>query len=241
MCSCRLRLNPHIEGKGEVGLLDFLKQHLGVRSVASQHKSFVRPHWRRIYTTNYDSVFETAAREEGRRIRSLILTPRIPAPEAGETDCVHLNGFLSWANAQNLNSTLILSETAYLTNRFMESTWASLFRSDVEAARAVVFAGYSLADLDIGRILVAVESVRKKCVFIVRQDPSLALRTTIRHFGLVSPIGGVQPAAQVLEAIIKEHQPAPRRDCFSELSTARWITSQRQPRRRPRTISSISL
>jgi hypothetical protein len=117
-------------------------------------------------------------------------------------------------NARNLNSDLILSETANLTNRFAETTWASLLRSDVEAARAVVFAGYSLADLDIGRILIALEDVRRKCVFIVRPEPSRVLRTTIEKFGTVAPIG-VQAAAQQLDIVGETHEPAPRHLEFS--------------------------
>jgi hypothetical protein len=101
----------YAEKKGEVGLLHFLKEKLGVREVAAHHKVFAAPNWRRVYTTNYDEVFETAVRLVGRRVRPLILTPRIPQAERGETDCIHINGYLPWANAQNLTSNLILSET----------------------------------------------------------------------------------------------------------------------------------
>jgi tetratricopeptide (TPR) repeat protein len=219
----------YVKSKGEVGLLEFLNQHLGVRSVALHHKSFARPNWRRIYTTNYDSVFETAAREEGRRVRPLILSPQIPAPESGEIDCIHINGFLRWANAQNLNSTVILSETAYLTNRFVESPWAWLLRSDLEAARAVIFAGYSLADLDIGRILVAVESVKRKCVFIVGPNPSLASRTTIEKFGILCPVAGVEPAAEILNSVAKVHEPTGRHVDFSSFRAVPEIAVPANP------------
>ena len=204
----------YVKSKGEVGLLDFLNQHLGVQTVGAHHRSFARPKWRRIYTTNYDAVFETAAHEEGRRIRPLVLTPRIPPTKNDETDCVHLNGYLPWANAQNLDAELILSETAYLTNRFLESSWVSLLRSDIEAARAVIFAGYSLADLDIGRILIALDRIKRKCVFLVAPEPSRALRTTIEKFGTVAPIG-VHAAAQGLDLVAESHEPTPRRPEFT--------------------------
>jgi len=151
--------------KGRVGLIDFLNQQLGVREIAAYHKVFGQPSWRRIYTTNYDEVFETAARQVGRQVRSLILAPRLPTPERGQIDCIHINGFLPWANAENLDSMLVLSETAYLTTRFLESPWALLLRSDIEAARAVIFAGYSLADLDISRTVVAVEREKEVRVY----------------------------------------------------------------------------
>jgi hypothetical protein len=79
----------YVKSKGEVGLLDFLNQRLGVKTVAPHHRSFARPKWRRIYTTNYDAVFETAAHEEGRRIRPLVLTPRIPPAKVSRpTVCI---------------------------------------------------------------------------------------------------------------------------------------------------------
>jgi hypothetical protein len=116
----------YIERRYQAGLLAFLNQHLGVKAVAAHHQSFARPNWRRIYTTNYDDVFERAAKAEKKEVQTMTLTPRIPAPEEGRLDCIHINGFLPWADPANLDSTLILSETAYLTNRFNETPWASL-------------------------------------------------------------------------------------------------------------------
>ena len=205
----------YINTRYGAGLLNFLNQHLGVKSIAPHHQSFARPNWRRIYTTNYDEVFEKAAKAEHKEVRTLTLTPRIPEPETGKIDCIHINGFLPWADPANLNSTLILSETAYLTNRFAETPWASQFRSDVDAARAVIFAGYSIADLDIGRILVAVDNLHKKCVFIIGPNPTIVQRTTLQKFGTISPIPGVVDAAKVLDAILKNHRPAPRTVTFS--------------------------
>jgi hypothetical protein len=111
----------YVKRKYEVGLLTFLNRHLGVKNIGPHHQSFARPNWRRVYTTNYDDVFERAAKAEEKEVRTLALTPRIPNPEKGKVDCIHINGFLPWTDPANLNSTLILSETAYLTNRFAET------------------------------------------------------------------------------------------------------------------------
>jgi hypothetical protein len=192
-----------VQRKGEVALLSYLTLHLGVQSVATYHELFAVPKWRRIWTTNYDAVMELAAFNVGTKIRPLSITPSIPRPESGTIDCVHINGYLPSANVQNLNAALVLSETAILTNRFAESQWAALLRSDMDAARAVVFAGYSVADLDITRILVAAESLQRKCVFIVGPNPGLASRTTIGKFGRIAPFAGVKAAANTIEHIIK--------------------------------------
>jgi hypothetical protein len=216
----------YIKRKYEVGLLTFLNQHLGVKSVGAGHRSFAKPNWRRIYTTNYDDVFERAAKAEAKEVRTLALTPRIPNPEKGKVDCIHINGFLPWADPVNLNSTLILSETAYLTNRFMETPWASLFRTDIEAARAVIFAGYSVADLHIGSVLIAVESLRKKSVFIVGPNPTIVQKTTLEKFGTISAVPSVANAATILDEVIKNHRPAPRHITFRSLQKRQVIVGR---------------
>src|ERR1019366_7606805 len=59
----------YIRERGAVGLLAFLERHLGVQEVACYHRTFARVPWQRVYTTNYDEVFEKAAREVGSGIR----------------------------------------------------------------------------------------------------------------------------------------------------------------------------
>jgi hypothetical protein len=205
----------YIKRRYQSGLLAFLNQQLGVKAIAGHHQSFARPNWRRVYTTNYDEVFERAAKAENKDVRPLTLAPRIPKSEKGRIDCIHINGFLPSADPANLDSTLILSETAYLTNRFSETPWASQFRSDIDAARAVIFAGYSVADLHIGGILVAVKDIQKKCVFIVGPNPTILQRTTLERFGTISTISGVADAAKVLDEVVSRHKPTPRHITFS--------------------------
>ena len=190
---------------GEVGLLAFLNDHLGIGEVAAHHKLFARVPWKRAYTTNYDEVFEAAARAEGRTVHVKVANEDTKLPLNG-VSLVHLTGYLPYANPQNLNQSLILAETSYLTSRLIASPWSILLQSDVEAARAVIFVGYSMADLDIARILVAVENIRRKCVFVVGPAPSLALRTTLSKFGTLSS-ADLQEAARLLDTISKTHVP----------------------------------
>lgn len=199
--------------RGDVGLLGFLKGHLGVREVAPHHEVFAKLKWRRVYTTNYDDVFETAARAAGQSARPLVLTPAIPPPDTNSVDCIHINGYLPSTNAANLHEQLVLSETAYLTDRFTASAWAGLLRSDAKAARAILFVGYSMADLDIGRVLAAVSGLKDKCVFIVGHGPSLATRTKLRPFGTLAEITSAEASA-VIEQIAATHVASPRRVDF---------------------------
>lgn len=214
--------------RGNVGLLSFLKGHLGVREVAPHHKVFAQIKWRRVYTTNYDEVFEKAAREVGKIVRTLVLTPDIPPPERDRIDCVHINGFLPWTNSANLHDQLVLSETAYLTNRFTESAWAGLLRSDTKAARAVLFVGYGMADLDIGRVLAAVSELKDKCVFVVGPRPSLATRTKLEPFGTLAEITGAEVSA-IINQISTTHVASSRRIDFISFRHINSIAASTAP------------
>lgn len=215
-----------IQRKGELGLLQYLNEHLGVKSVAHHHELFAIPKWRRVWTTNYDAVMESAAKVAGTKIRPLTLTSFIPPAEAGTVDCVHINGYLPSASVRNLNDALVLSETSIITSKFAETTWAALLRSDLESARAVIFAGYSAADLDITRILVAVETLQRKCVFIVGPNPTLASRTTINKFGRIAPFAGIEATSGVLSDVIKTHKPQRRRVTFTSFRQLKVSTDR---------------
>ena len=78
----------------------------------------------------------------------------LPQEFAPQSDvCVHLNGFARGLTADKLDAELKLTTTSYLSETVAESPWSYLFRSDVRAARAVIFLGYSMYDIDIQRIL----------------------------------------------------------------------------------------
>ena len=163
--------------KGRVGLLQFLEDHLNATTVTEQHKSFCRVKWRRIYSTNYDDVFEKACDEAGVRVESFALSSSvndINIPD-GKLQCVHLNGYLPTCNVANVDDQLTLSDTSYATGKFLGSPWRPILIDDFRSAKAIIFVGYSLSDLDVKRVLVA-QAVRSKTVFVTKPNPSLVLR-----------------------------------------------------------------
>src|SRR5208282_5761831 len=71
----------------------------------------------------------------------------------------------------------------YLTASIMDSSWAVLFRQDLESAQSVFFVGYSIYDLDIKRILWEHEGLKKKCFFVLGASPDPGTARRVARFG----------------------------------------------------------
>jgi tetratricopeptide (TPR) repeat protein len=141
--------------------------------------------WRRIYTTNYDNILETAYGAEGKTLRPVTLDDEIRNTPKDGTLCVHLNGFVGRLSRQNVLSSMKLTDTSYLTASVADSPWATMLRQDLDLAQAVFFIGYSAADLDIRRILFEKDSLRNKSFFAVGRSPDLVTERRAGRFGTV--------------------------------------------------------
>jgi hypothetical protein len=170
---------------GEDALVAELQQDFTAKQVLHAHLQVARVPWKRIYTTNYDNVAETAYSGEGRTITSVTLSDHIQDVPRDNTLCVHLNGYVGRVNRDTVLSEIKLTDTSYLTASILDSSWTVLFRQDLESAQAVFFVGYSASDLDIRRILWEHEALKKKCFFFlgVAPDPSTARR--VARFGAI--------------------------------------------------------
>lgn len=109
--------------------------------------------WRRVYTTNYDDVFELAYSNIDKRVDSV--TPLDDTSKISKKNllCVHLNGFIRRTDEGSVWNDLKLTQPSYDSGSAMETDWGSLFRADLQAAQSVFFVGYSLADIDVRRLL----------------------------------------------------------------------------------------
>ena len=171
---------------GEEQLIQELKGEFTVTEITATHKQIAMIPWRRVYTTNYDNVLETAYSQLGRHIRAVTLSA--PArlrrnDEASETLCVHLNGFVESLTRDTIGSELKLTDTSYLTASVSDSPWATLFRQDLRLARAVFFLGYSLSDLDIRRIINESPQLQEKCFFIIGDQADDSIERRVSRFG----------------------------------------------------------
>jgi hypothetical protein len=94
----------------------------------------------------------------------------------------------------------------------LENEWYRFFKNDMLFASSIIFVGYSMYDLDIGRIVFADSSLSSKTHFIVRENPTREEVLTLQAFGTVHPIGIDGLAARILAL---SAEPAPERANFS--------------------------
>lgn len=159
------------EAHGEDKLIQELEQEFTVRTCAAFHMEILRFPWKRIYTTNYDNVAETAAAAVSKRLTPVTLSDKVRDIPKTSPLCVHLSGYVQRLAKSNLRSEIKLTDTSYLTSSFADSPWAVVFRQDVDVARAIFIVGFSLSDLDIRRVLFESAALKEKCFFVMGKSP----------------------------------------------------------------------
>lgn len=171
---------------GKDRITDELQQEFTVKQVSPAQIEVLRHPWKRIYTTNYDNVAESAAAQAGKKLTPATLSDTVHALPKTGTLCVHLNGFIDRLNVPTLDSEIKLTDTSYLTNIVAESPWAVTLRQDMDAARAIFFVGYSTADIDIRRLLYERPALKDKSFFVIGpQDDPVAVQKILR-FGTIT-------------------------------------------------------
>jgi len=185
-------------------LLGEMKHEFTASSIAHFQEEIALIPWKRIYTTNYDNVIETAFASRGKALHSVTLSDQIRDFPKDQPICVHLNGYIGKVNRSNLLSEIKLTETSYLTTEVADSKWATLFRQDLAAAEAVYYLGYSLWDLDIKRILFEDSQLRAKSYFAVGQAPTQALAKKIERFGMNMGLGAAEMIGQIRSTVVTD-------------------------------------
>ena len=177
-------------------LFDLLISRYTATTFTVDQSAIASPAWRRIYTTNYDNVIELCLGAAKRPFRSQTLgdTPTTPPPE--HIDVVHLNRFIHRTTVHTIQSDLRLTSLSYASTELSASPWALGFRTDIRFSKAAVFVGYSLADLDITRLISPEPAFTDKCVFIVSTTPSSRDKLRLPHFGTMIP-KGIANAAEI--------------------------------------------
>lgn len=171
-----------VRSQGQPALNSELIIEFRATEVAKYHVSVARVPWRRVYTTNYDTVFELASSKAENIFRAVSLS-EIPRDfDPGEHICVHLNGYV-----ERLTSTsgdeIRLTDTSYITTSVDSSPWANALRADLSRAKSVFFVGYSLTDLDISRLLSSTDDLENKTFFIVGPTPTARTQTRASRYG----------------------------------------------------------
>ncbi|EHH1192024.1 hypothetical protein J7G23_004555, partial [Vibrio vulnificus] len=194
-----------IIAKGASVIIDTLKKEYTIKSVSESHKLIAAKNWKRVYTTNYDRVFEVATNELGKHCDSVSILQN-PASITSDAQCIHLNEIIDNLDIDTLGSDFKLTESSYISpERVERSKWKNSLRLDFEQSTAIFFVGYSLADLDIKFLLgELLESIKDKVYFIVKPNEDKKSKFLLGKFGHVLDIGVDEFAKLVSECMSDE-------------------------------------
>ena len=151
-----------------IRLIEKLQDYFICNTYEPYHAIIADIEWLRVYTTNYDDVFEKAAREvnPSKNIRTKTLkdsTRNITKENA----IIHLNGYIRNLTEDKLENEFKLTTKSYMVDEFLESEWCGLFKLDISNAGAIIFIGTSFEyDLDLQRIFYANRELKEKTIFI---------------------------------------------------------------------------
>ncbi|MCQ4314252.1 SIR2 family protein [Pseudomonas stutzeri] len=180
----------HIKKFGSSGLIELLKKEFTIIKTPPDVDTICSIPWRRFYTTNYDQSIETSRAKLGKVTECIDIDYNAAEYYKRESLCIHLNGSINNLTDETLNDSFKLSASSYISpDSFLKSPWNYFFKKDLERAAAIVFAGYSLYDIDIQKVLYENEYLKEKTYFITRPEPSSKTIFTLSNFGHVLPIG----------------------------------------------------
>jgi SIR2-like domain len=172
-------------------LITLLEQLYTAADISASHRRMPEIRWSHIYTTNYDNVLEQSYLQAHKKLVPVTAEKDSRDYVSKRNVCVHINGYIDELTPTTLNSSFKLTNGSYLTESFLGSNWAFMFRRAVETVRAVFFVGYSMYDLDIQRIMFQSGVSKEKIFFIERpglsEDQKLDLMQS--DFGEILSIG----------------------------------------------------
>lgn len=172
-----------IKKEGLNRLIPLLLRKLTPTAISQDMKTICALPWKRVYTTNYDLCFEQAV---GTAWTPISISD---GASAASRRVVHINGHLAELDIHNFDKNIKLSHSSYASGEFVNSPWSGQFRMDVGAASTLIFIGYSLADLDVARVLYSSPEIIQKTIFIVHPEASEIEIATLEDYGFVAAIG----------------------------------------------------
>ena len=141
---------------GDEALVTLLHKNFTSKDSTDDQKTIICQPWHRIYTTNYDDIIEKIAHLQNKALTTKEIADPVEPPLNGVTQLIHIYGNISRVSPAEFKRQFLLTERQRDNSAFINSPWKWRFNDDVLAAQAVVFAGFSLTDIDLSRALLKV-------------------------------------------------------------------------------------
>ena len=149
-------------------------------------KILAKQDWKRVYTTNYDNVFETVSNDVKKHRMPINITKKDYEIIDTRNQVVHLNGYIDNITENNLSNATKLTSESYTDTYFLEGPWRTEFEIDFDHARAIFFIGFSLDyDLDLKRIIYSNKENRKKTFFVNGSNLKQINKVSLEKYGQV--------------------------------------------------------
>lgn len=172
----------YIENRGLDGFIKELKEQFLCKFPTTIQEEIAGLPWKRIYTTNYDDVFELAAKNRGIDLPSYTLSDSIKHSVLSKPGIVHLNGYIHSVTIENVRTELKLTESSYVSEAVTGSPWCGLFREDVAYSPSIFYIGYTAYDIDIRRVLSQTDATKGKSFFFCG-SPDRPTQRRIERYG----------------------------------------------------------
>lgn len=214
--------NIYLKRNSVIEFVELLKKEFSCKDVRDYYEVITDINWNRVYTTNYDDVFEYASRRSNKSYAS-VTVDKDPAKYDKRNSIIHINGFIGTLTPDKLDNEFKLTSTSYNTSEFSKTKWAALFRNDLNNAKAIIFIGTSLNyDFELKQIINSNPNLKSKIIFIERrcskEDVDIFELDAKDDFGSVEYIGLKEFTKRILdikkEYKIKEQKPVLESFCY---------------------------
>lgn len=194
----------YISQRGTQPLINQLRKEFTVSEVADYHRELMKINWRRVFTTNYDTVAERAASEIGKNYRSVSLDDEFTD---SKTDvCIHINGIIDKLDDNTLNRQFKLTNRSYSAESLLDNQWFDFMIGNLRCARVIFIIGFSMKyDLDIRRVISGLNDA-SKVIFITAKNLNPIEKISLSDYGDVYNIG-IECLAEIIRHISESYTP----------------------------------
>ncbi len=179
----------YVDKFGENGLFKLLTSLYTACAITETQKKICQYRWKEIYTTNFDNVLELCCSQQGVKYSNYTPLKRPSDVDYQNLPIIHINGCIVGTNFRDFLKEIKLTNTQYFSDDFSRSTWGERFRNDIVTSPCIVFAGYSLYDIDVARVLNTFEGMHNRIFFIISSNTKRSTIKKLEKYGTVLDIG----------------------------------------------------